>query len=199
MTNTIAQETSFEELMKRSYKKVYNLAYRLSGNASDAEDLTQEAYYRAFRSFDSYEGDKPFENWILRIVSRLFLDLLRHRRRRVQTVSYDAPLQKDGGEEDLFFEKSDENSNPENVFFRHSLGEELETALMSLPAEQRMVVVLADIEGMPYKEIAEMLGAPIGTIRSRLHRTHKSLRKKLEEWEKANPNSLSNLKLCNAV
>src|SRR5687768_10473305 len=83
--------TRFNELMNESYRKVYNMAYRLAGNRADAEDLTQEAFYRAYRSFADYEGDRPFENWIFRIVTRLFLDLLRNRRRRIKAVSYDAP------------------------------------------------------------------------------------------------------------
>lgn len=195
---TLNATPRFDELMKRTYKKVYNMAYRLSGNAADAEDLTQEAFYRAYRSFDNYEGDKPFENWILRIVSRLFLDLLRHRRRRVSTVSYDAPLQKEGGEEDLFFEKADHSVNPESELLNGILSEEMEAALMSLPAEQRLVVLLADIEAIPYKDIAEILDAPIGTIRSRLHRTHKALRRKLENWENQNPDHAANLRLCGA-
>ena len=185
----------FEDLMKRTQKKVYNMAYRLSGNAADAEDLTQEAFFRAYRSFDSYEGDKPFENWILRIVTRLYLDLLRHRRRRVQTVSYDNPLHKDSGEDDLFFEQADDSANPESVLMDASLGEELEEALRSLPAEQRMVVMLADMEGVAYKDIAEMLDAPVGTIRSRLHRTHKTLRKKLAKWEEQHTGHIANLQL----
>ncbi|MGI8924102.1 MAG: RNA polymerase sigma factor [Fimbriimonadales bacterium] len=196
MQATMNATTQFDQLMKRTYKKVYNMAYRLSGNAADAEDLTQEAYYRAYRSFDSYEGDKPFENWILRIVSRLFLDLLRHRRRRVSTVSYDAPLHKEGGEEDLFFEKADNGENPENKLIDHTLGEELEEVLRSLPTEQRLVVMLADLEAMPYQDIADVLGAPIGTIRSRLHRTHKALRKRVSDWEKKNPDHMANLRLC---
>ena len=200
MDATITNATPrFDELMKRTYKKVYNMAYRLSGNAADAEDLTQEAYYRAYRSFSSYQGDKPFENWILRIVTRLFLDLLRHRRRRVSTVSYDAPLQKEGGEEDLFFEKADGEASPEIALLNGTLSEELEAAIMSLPTEQRLVVVLADVGAMPYKDIAEILDAPIGTVRRRLHRTHKALRKRLEIWEEQNPDHAANLQLCNAV
>src|SRR5215831_7407171 len=97
-------QTRFSELMEFSYKKVFNMAYRLSGNRPDAEDLTQEAFYRAYRSFSDYEGDRPFENWIFRIVTRLYLDLLRNRRRRVKTVSYDNPLQREGGDENLYFE-----------------------------------------------------------------------------------------------
>ena len=74
------EESRFNDLMEATYRKVYNMAYRLSGNRSDAEDLTQEAYFRAYRSFHDFEGDRPFENWIFRIVTRLFLDLVRSRR-----------------------------------------------------------------------------------------------------------------------
>ena len=81
------EQARFNELMGETYKKVYNMAYRLSNSRADAEDLTQEAYFRAYRSFRDYEGDKPFENWIFRIVTRLFLDLLRSRRRRVRMCS----------------------------------------------------------------------------------------------------------------
>src|SRR5512140_1365905 len=93
------EEVRFNDLMEATYRKVYNMAYRLCGSRADAEDLTQEAYYRAYRSFQDYEGDRPFENWIYRIVTRLFLDLLRSRRRRVKVVSYDAPLSTHGGDE----------------------------------------------------------------------------------------------------
>lgn len=184
--------------MKRTYKKVYNMAYRLSGNATDAEDLTQETYFRALRGFDSYEGDKPFENWVYRILSRLFLDLLRHRRRRVQAVSFDAPIHQDG-DDDVYFDKADERETPDQRLLNGTVGEEMEAALKSLSADQRLIVVLADVEGMPYKDIAEIVGAPIGTIRSRLHRTHKSLRRYLKEWEAKNATHIGNLKLTGAV
>ncbi len=174
------------------------MAYRLSGNASDAEDLTQEAYFRALRSYDSYEGDKPFENWIFRIVSRLFLDLLRHRRRRVQTVSYDAPLQGDGDDE-VFFDKADETETPDQKLFNGTLGDEMQAAIDSLSPDQKLIVLLADVEQLPYKDIADIVGAPIGTIRSRLHRTHKALRKFLADWEKKNAVHIGNLQLTSAV
>jgi len=186
----------FEDLMKGSQKKVYNMAYRLSGNAADAEDLTQEAFLRAYRSFDSYQGDKPFTNWILRIVTRLYLDLLRHRRRRVQVVSYDNPLHKESGDDDLFFEQADVTGNPESVLMDATFGEELDSALRSLPAEQRLVVMLADVEGLPYKDIAEMLDAPVGTVRSRLHRTHKALRRQLAKWEELHKGHIANLRIA---
>jgi len=179
-------QVRFNELMEASYRKVYNMAYRLSGVRSDAEDLTQEAFFRAYRSFSEYEGDRPFENWIFRIVTRLFLDMLRTRRRRVKAVSYDTPLSNSSGDENLFFEMPDHSANPEQRVIESSFSEELQKTLNSLSAEQRLLVTLADIEGVPYKEIAEILGKPVGTIRSRLHRTHKTIRSRLESMRREN-------------
>jgi RNA polymerase sigma-70 factor (ECF subfamily) len=170
--------------MEATYKKVFNMAYRLSGSRPDAEDLTQEAFYRAYRSFSDYEGDKPFENWIFRIVTRLFLDLLRSRRRRIRAMSFDAPLQKDTSDEGLFFDVPDAKLNPENELLSNTLNEDLQRTLSSLSNEQRLLVALADVECLPYKEIAEIVGKPIGTIRSRLHRTHKVMRLRMEQFEK---------------
>jgi RNA polymerase sigma-70 factor, ECF subfamily len=187
-TNTFTlserDQVRFNELMSATYRKVYNMAYRLAGNRSDAEDLTQEAFYRAYRNFADYEGDRPFENWIFRIVTRLFLDLLRNRRRRVKAVSYDTPLQREGGDENLYFDMADDTPNPEQQMLEGSFSEELQKALDSLTAEQRMLITLADVEGIPYKDIADMLGKPVGTIRSRLHRTHKLIRHRLEQQKR---------------
>lgn len=183
-------EARFNELLDETYKKVYNMAYRLAGTRADAEDLTQEAYYRAYRSFKDYEGDRPFENWIFRIVTRLFLDLLRSRRRRVKAVSYDAPLQREGGDDNLYFDMADDAPNAEQTMMNTSLSEEMQMALDSLSPEQRTLVILADVENVPYKDIAEMLDKPVGTIRSRLHRTHKLIRHRLEQARRKNEKPL---------
>jgi len=175
------EQNRFNELMEATYRKVYNMAYRLSGNRTDAEDLTQEAFFRAYRSFGEFEGDRPFENWIFRIVTRLFLDLLRTRRRRVKAVSYDSPLANGSGDENLYFEMPDNGSNPEQKVLEGSFSEDLQKVLNALSPEQRLLITLADVEGVAYKEIAEILGKPVGTIRSRLHRTHKAIRARLEQ------------------
>ncbi len=175
------EEARFKELSERTYRKVFNMAYRLAGNRPDAEDLTQDAFFRAYRSFRDYEGDKPFENWIFRIVTRLYLDLLRSRKRRVKAVSYDAPLNKEGSDENLYFEMADSSGTPETRMLEGELSEEMEQAMSVLNAEQMELIRLADIESMPYKEIADMLGKPVGTVRSRLHRTHKLIRKRIEK------------------
>lgn len=178
---TAREQTQFNELMEATYRKVYNMAFRLSGNRSDAEDLTQDAFYRAYRSFRDYEGDRPFENWIFRIVTRLFLDMLRTRRRRIKAVSYDTPLNTSGGDDNLFFEMPDHSPNPEQEMLSGTFSEDLQKALNSLSPEQRLLVTLADIEGVPYKDIADMMDKPVGTIRSRLHRTHKLIRSRLDQ------------------
>ncbi len=178
------EQARFNELMQGTYRKVYNMAFRLSGNRPDAEDLTQEAFFRAYRSFKDYEGDRPFENWIFRIVTRLFLDLLRHRRRRVKSVSYDSPLQRDGADDNLYFDMADDRPDPEQQMLGQTFSEDLQTVLSSLSTEQRMLVTLADVEGIPYSDIAEMLNKPVGTIRSRLHRTHKLIRTRLEQMRR---------------
>lgn len=189
MNNMLIQdsgEMTFQELMDRSYKKVFNLAYRLSGNRTDAEDLTQEAYFRAYRSFESFEGDRPFENWIFRIVTRLFLDMRRARNRRVKTVSSDSAITTDFTGDSVMFESADDRPNPEESFLSGHLSEDLEHSLAHLTLEQRELIWMADVEQVPYSEIAAKFKTPVGTIRSRLHRAHKQLRKVLEQVRAGN-------------
>ncbi len=178
MKLTSKDERAFSKKMAATYRKVYSLAYRLSGNANDAEDLTQEAFVRAFRNFEDYEGDKPFENWIYRIVTRLFLDLRRSRNRRVQTVSYDATWNTEQ-DDTVAFQIADETMSPEKSLLEKTYSDDLEQVLSLLTPEQRLLVTLADVEGMPHKDIAAIIGSPVGTIRSRLHRMHKFLREQL--------------------
>lgn len=173
----------FNALMEQTYRKVFNLAYRLAGNRSDAEDLTQEAYFRAYRSFHDFEGDRPFENWIYRIVTRLFLDLVRARKRRVKAVSFDAPLHGAGTDDSIYFDVADQAPTADQRLMQRTLGEAMHSVMEALSPDQRLLITLADIEGMPYAEIAAMLDKPVGTIRSRLHRTHKRMRKLLEEGQ----------------
>ena len=171
--------SEFNKLMEASYRKVFNMAYRLSGNRADADDLTQETYFRAFQSFDQYEGGRPFENWVLRIVTRLFLDMIRNRGRRVRTVSFDSHVDLDG--DGVPFEFPDQRPGPEDQLFDRVLSEEFQDVLASLTEGQRSLVMLADIDELNYSEISQKFHRPVGTIRSRLHRAHKVLRRGLEQ------------------
>lgn len=178
------RENQFRDLMESSYKKVYNLAYKLSGDRNDAEDLTQEAFVRAYRGFGEYEGHRPFENWIFRIVTRLFLDLRRSRKRRIQAISLDAPVSIDGSDDGLQIQAADDAPTPEQHLLSGSFSEEMERAMLSLKPDQRQIVILADVEQIAYDDIAVMLNIPVGTVRSRLHRAHKRLREALSESPK---------------
>ncbi|MEI6431793.1 MAG: sigma-70 family RNA polymerase sigma factor [bacterium] len=169
----------FDGLVKRYHKQAYNIAYRLTGNHADAEDLTQEAFVRAFRFFDNYRRDLPFENWLYRIISNLFVDDLR-RKPKARIHSLDAPVNGDANSEsNAFFEIPDTRDNPERVVLHEELDEKIQKALSALPADFRTTVILADIEGLSYEEISEKMGCSLGTVRSRLHRGRKLLRSRL--------------------
>nr|CAA9289153.1 RNA polymerase ECF-type sigma factor [uncultured Armatimonadetes bacterium] len=176
---TIARpKIEFDGLVQRYHKQAYNIAYRLTGNHADAEDLTQEAFLRAFRFFGNYRRDLPFENWLFRIMSNLFVDDLR-RRPKARIQSLDAPVGGDSGESNAYLEIPDNRDNPERVVLHEELDEQIQKALATLPPDFRMTVILADIEGMSYEEISETMRCSLGTVRSRLHRGRKMLRSRL--------------------
>ena len=169
----------FDNLVQRYHKQAFNIAYRLTGNHADAEDLTQEAFLRAFRFFGHYRRDLPFENWLYRIMSNLFVDELR-RRPKARIHSLDNPVGSEmSGDSNAYLEIPDNKANPERVVLHEELDEQIQKALATLPADFRMTVILADIEGMSYEEISETMGCSLGTVRSRLHRGRKMLRSRL--------------------
>jgi RNA polymerase sigma-70 factor (ECF subfamily) len=170
----------FDGLVNRCHRQAYNIAYRLTGNHADAEDLTQETFLRAFRFFDRYNRDMPFENWLYRIMSRVFIDELR-KKPKFKTQSLDQPLNNtDSGDSEVLLEIPDFESNPEQMLLSEALEEHLQTALNTLPEEFRIAVILADIEGLSYEEIAETMSCSLGTVRSRLHRGRKLLRRQVQ-------------------
>ncbi len=155
---------SWDELVRQHADRVYRLAYRLSGNQHDAEDLTQETFIRVFRSVQNYQPG-TFEGWLHRITTNLFLDMVRRRGRiRMEALP-----------EDYDRLPADE-PNPEQIYHDSRLGPDLQAALDSLPPEFRAAVVLCDIEGLSYEEIGATLGVKLGTVRSRIHRGRQALR-----------------------
>ena len=176
----------FDGLVNRCHRQAYNIAYRLTGNSADAEDLTQETFLRAFRFFDRYNRDMPFENWLYRIMSRVFIDELR-KKPKFKTQSLDQPLNNtDSGDSEVLLEIPDFDSNPEQMLLSDALEEHLQIALNTLPEEFRIAVILADIEGLSYEEIAETMNCSLGTVRSRLHRGRKLLRRQVQVAMPAN-------------
>ena len=163
-TGDHAAMPSWDELVRQHADRVYRLAYRLSGNQHDAEDLTQETFIRVFRSVQNYQPG-TFEGWLHRITTNLFLDMVRRRGRiRMEALP-----------EDYERVPADE-PNPEQIYHDSRLGPDLQAALDSLPPEFRAAVVLCDIEGLSYEEIGATLGVKLGTVRSRIHRGRQALR-----------------------
>jgi RNA polymerase sigma-70 factor (ECF subfamily) len=174
-----AQHNEFERLISRTQRQAYNMAYRMTGNRDDAEDLTQEAYLRAYRSFDKYDRALPFENWFFRILSNLFVDRLR-RKPKQTPLSLSQSLSNAEGDDDFTLEVPDEESNPEVSMMRDIVDERLQKALEAMPKDFRNAVLLCDVEGMSYAEIADAMHTSIGTVRSRIHRGRLMLRRLVE-------------------
>jgi RNA polymerase sigma factor (sigma-70 family) len=156
---------TWEEIVDRHSDRVYRLALRLTGNRHDAEDLTQEVFVRVFRSLDTYQPG-TFEGWIHRITTNLFLD---HARRK-QRIRFDA-LSDDRAER-----LHSELPAPDTAYTDQTFDDDVEQALSTLPPEFRAAVVLCDVEGLSYDEIAQILDAKLGTVRSRIHRGRAMLR-----------------------
>jgi len=163
----------FEALVEKYARRVYAMAYRMVGHEADAKDLTQEALIRVWRSMPRLRPGVPLEGWLCRIVTNLFIDLLR-RRRGTRVQSLDEPLATEAGE--LARERADHSADVERTVLGAMLDRRVQQALLSLQPEIRMVVVLADVEGYAYEEIASMMGIPVGTVKSRLHRARLTLR-----------------------
>jgi RNA polymerase sigma factor (sigma-70 family) len=156
---------SWEQVVREHSGRVYRLAYRLTGNVHDAEDLTQEVFVRVFRSLSSYTPG-TFEGWLHRITTNLFLDGVRRKKRvRFDPLADDAHDRVAGREPD-----------PSRVYEDTHLDDDVQAALDALSPEFRAAVVLCDIEGLSYEEVAATLGIKLGTVRSRIHRGRSQLR-----------------------
>ena len=173
------ERKTFDELVERYHRQAYSVAYRMTGNRADAEDLVQEAFIRAYRFFGQYRRDMPFENWLYRIISNVFIDSLR-KRPKARIRSLDEPLVTPEG--DAPFEVADQGPGPEDATLTKDLDSRIQDALATLPEFFRLAVVYADIEGLSYEEIAEVMGTSIGTVRSRIHRGRSLLRDKLKAY-----------------
>ena len=170
----------FERLMSRHQDRLYRVAYRMTGNHDEAQDLLQDAVVEAFKAFAHFRRGTYFDKWLYRIMSHTFIDRYR-RHRRVRFESLDEPVQGGAESEGCTREIADWAGDPARRMYREALDEPIQAALASLPADFRLVLILADIEEFSYDEISDMLGCPIGTVRSRLHRARAHVKKDLEK------------------
>lgn len=159
---------TWEEVVREHSARVYRLAYRLTGNQHDAEDLTHDVFIKVFRSLETYRPG-TFEGWLHRITTNLFLDRVRRKKR----IRFDALT-------DEFAARLPSRAiSPEDAFDLNHLDGEIQTALGDLAPQFRAAVVLCDIEGYSYEEVAQTLGIKLGTVRSRIHRGRAQLRQSL--------------------
>ena len=162
---------AYEAVVKEYEKNVYNLALRMTGNSEDAADMAQEAFIKAYNSLTAFRGDSKFSVWLYRIVSNVCLDFLRSRSRK-QTVSLST--ENDDGEE-VELDIADETHSPEQLLDRSLTRDAVRRGLAALPPDHREILLLREIQGLSYEEIADVLGLEAGTVKSRIFRARKKL------------------------
>ena len=180
----MADQADFAEQAMEFAPQLYSAALRRTRNQADAEDLVQEAYLRGFRSFHTFKEGTNLRAWLFRILTNAYINKYRAKQRRPQETDL-------GDVEDLYLyrrlgsmETAAASLSAEDQFLDVFTDDEVKQALEDLPDNFRLPVLLADVEGFAYKEIAEMLDIPIGTVMSRLHRGRKAMQRALYDYAK---------------
>ena len=175
---------AFNALVILHQDTVYSLTFRIMGEAESAADATQEAFISAYRRLETYRGGS-FRAWLLRIATNTCYDELRRRKRRPATPMEELP----GGESDDGPPLPDQSDTPEDIVQQDELRRVIEACIKALQDDQRMVIVLSDVEGLSYQEIAEAVGAQLGTVKSRLSRARMGVRRCLQGFKELLPAS----------
>jgi RNA polymerase sigma-70 factor (ECF subfamily) len=171
------KRNEFGVLAIQHMNSFYNTALRMTGNEAEAEDLVQDAYLRAFRFFDKFEKGTNFKAWLFKIIRNIYINKYRN--------EINTPQMMDVSDAEAIGFLS-ERDTPEILIFDDLLDDDITKALDTLPDDFRLTLIMSDLEGFSYKEIADILDCPIGTVMSRLHRGRKLLRKNLYEYAKKN-------------
>lgn len=172
---------AFDELVIRHQKRIFNLAYRLLGDYEEANDLAQEAFIRAYKKIKSFRREASFSTWLYCLATNLCRNKLRQwqRKGRFQTVSL-SDSSEPGGKE-VIHSLADPHPGPDEIYERKEQQALIQKAINSLGEEHRLVVVLRDIQGLAYEEIARIVDCSEGTVKSRLHRARNILKERLRE------------------
>jgi len=178
----MADRSTFSDVAMEHMPALYSAALRMTRNPADAEDLVQETFLKAYRSFDSFQEGTNLKAWLYKILTNTFINSYRAAKRRPEKADVEDV-------EDLYLyhrlgggQGNVVGRSAEEEMFDRFTDDEVKAALESLPETFRMAVLLADVEGFSYKEIAEITDVPIGTVMSRLHRGRKALQKALAEF-----------------
>lgn len=170
----------FERLVREHERDIFNAALRMTGDHADAEDVAQEALVKAYAAFDRFELGTNFRAWVLRILTNTYINEFRRRRRTPDMTTWENLPRGELGKV-----SGDGEDNPELALLEDALDAEVEEALSEIPEVFREAVLLCDMHGMAYNEIAEALDIPIGTVRSRIARGRGLLQEKLREYAEA--------------
>ncbi|MCE1188071.1 MAG: sigma-70 family RNA polymerase sigma factor [Ignavibacteria bacterium] len=177
-TNKNNLHLEFEREAIPHMDSLFNFAFKLTGDEDDANDLVQETFLRAFRFFDKFEKGTNCKAWLYRIMKNLYINSYKKKASGPLVVDYE--------EIENFYENVKpsytEDAHLEKEIFDNLLDDELSGAIAALPEDFRTVIILSDIEGFTYEEIAEFVNCPVGTVRSRLHRARKMLYSKLHKY-----------------
>ena len=176
----MADQATFEADAMQYAPQLYSAALRMTRNPADAEDVVQETFLKAFRAYSTFEAGTNLKAWLYRILTNTYINKYRKQQRRPSEVEL-------GELQDLYLykrlgEQSGATQSAEQDVLDEFVDSDVKQALESLPEHFRMPVLLADVEGFSYKEIAEIMGTPVGTVMSRLHRGRKQLRSSLADY-----------------
>jgi RNA polymerase sigma-70 factor (ECF subfamily) len=178
----MADQAKFADLAMEHMGSLYTAALRMTRNPADAEDLVQETYLKAYRAFNTFQEGTNLKAWLYKILTNTFINAYRSKKRRPEQTELDEV-------EDLYLyrrlgglEAAAAGRSAEEEVLEHFTEGDIKAALEALPEQFRLAVLLADVEGFSYKEIAEILDVPIGTVMSRLHRGRKALQKALFDF-----------------
>jgi RNA polymerase sigma-70 factor (ECF subfamily) len=177
-----AKQREFSELINPHLSSLYSTALRMTRNQNDAEDLVQDTLFKAFRALDQYQKNTNFRAWVFRILVNTFITAYRKAIKQPQKVSYDDM------EEFFLYKRLDETASLQETskeeFIENFFDDDVKEALENLPYQFRLVVLLCDVEGFSYNEIANIIDAPLGTVMSRLYRGRKLLQRYLWNYAK---------------
>ena len=177
----MADQENFVEDAMEFMDGLYSAALRMTRNPADAEDLVQETVLRAYRFWDSFEKNSNCKAWLLRILTNTFINEYQRRKRSRQVLDA-ATAEQDATDGVLVHEAAVAQRSPEAMLLERSVSDDVQRALDALPEDFRVAVVLCDIEGLSYKEIAEVMGTPVGTVMSRLFRGRRLLQASLRDF-----------------
>lgn len=173
--------SSFEELISVHQQKVYNIALRMLANEQDAFDASQEVFIKVYKNLDKFQENSSFSTWLYRITTNTCLDMIRKNKDKKNDISIDSQVEFEDGE--ASFQLEDKNADVEEEILKKERRQALYEAIQQLNDEHKKMIVLRELQGMSYQEIAEITGANIGTVKSKINRARISLKNSLLKYK----------------